>query len=304
MLAALWVTGHEGHVVPVSVGAAVIAVLVLARLAGLVRAVERAHAAERAARSRAEWSEQLLADQNERLRELDRVKDEFVTLVSHELRTPLTSIMGYLDLLEEETDGLSEEQRRFLAVVERNAERLARLVEDLLFVARLQAGGLELGSGEVELAAVAEKSVEAARPDAVLKRVELVLEAKSSKLTGDRLRLGQVLDNLVSNAVKFTPEGGRVTVRVSDGADGTLLEVADTGLGIPADEQERLFERFFRASTAATHAVPGTGLGLTVVKAIVEAHGGTIAVASEVGRGTTVRVNLPGVAGAAGTLAA
>jgi signal transduction histidine kinase len=212
--------------------------------------------------------------------------------------------MGYLDLLEEETDGLSEEQRRFLAVVERNAERLARLVEDLLFVARLQAGGLELGSGEVDLAAVAEKSVEAARPDAVLKSVELVLEAKSSKLTGDRLRLGQVLDNLVSNAVKFTPEGGRVTVRVSDGADGTLLEVADTGLGIPADEQERLFERFFRASTAATHAVPGTGLGLTVVKAIVEAHGGTIAVASEVGRGTTVRVNLPGVAGAAGTLAA
>ncbi|HEX6699115.1 MAG TPA: PAS domain-containing protein [Gaiellaceae bacterium] len=232
--------------------------------------------------------------QNERLREVDRMKDEFVALVSHELRTPLTSIRGYLDLVLDDTDRLDEEHRRFLEVVGRNADRLLRLVGDLLFVAQVEAGKLTLDRGEVDLASVVAGCVEAAEPLAAQAQVELRSDCETvPRLLGDPARLAQLVDNLLSNAIKFTPAAGRVLVRVSPSDGAAVLEVVDTGPGVPLDEQERLFERFFRAKRATENATPGTGLGLSIAKAITEAHGGSIGVTTEEGAGACFRVELP-----------
>ncbi|MEX2048173.1 MAG: PAS domain S-box protein [Gemmatimonadota bacterium] len=238
---------------------------------------------------------QTLERQNERLLELDRMKDEFVALVSHELRTPLTSILGYLELvLEGDAGEVTEEQRQFLSVVERNSQRLLRLVGDLLLIAQIEAGKLTLERGPVDLAMLARDCIEAARPRADEKGVALVLEAGPvPALSGDCVRLAQVLDNLVSNAIKFTAGGGKVTVGLAQQNGHVLLAVSDTGIGIPAAEQGRLFERFFRTSGATQRAIQGTGLGLAITKAIAEAHGGEISVVSEENVGTTVRITLP-----------
>jgi PAS domain S-box-containing protein len=243
---------------------------------------------------RAEFTRELEV-RNERLLELDRLKDEFVALVSHELRTPLTSIRGYLELvLDGEAGEVTDEQRQFLGVVERNANRLLDLVGDLLFLAQIEAGKLSLEVGAVDLAAVAAESVETARPLAEEKEITLTLATSPLPLlAGDRARLGQLLDNLVSNAVKFTPQGGRVDVRASSSREHAILEVRDTGMGISADEQEHVFERFFRTSRATEQAIQGTGLGLAISKAIVHAHGGRITLASDDGEGATFRVAIP-----------
>jgi signal transduction histidine kinase len=232
---------------------------------------------------------------NERLLELDGLKDEFVALVSHELRTPLTSIRGYLELvLDGEAGDVTDEQREFLGIVERNANRLLDLVGDLLFLAQIEAGKLSLEVGAVDLAAVAAESVETARPLAEDKEIMLTLATSSLPLlAGDGARLTQLLDNLVSNAIKFTPESGRVDVRASSSRGNAILEVRDTGMGIPAEEQEHVFERFFRTSRATEQAIQGTGLGLAISKAIVHAHGGRITLASSEGEGATFHVTLP-----------
>ena len=179
-------------------------------------------------------------------------------------------------------------------MVERNADRLLRLVGDLLFVAQVEAGKLTLDRGEVDLGAVVRSCVEAAEPVAAQSRVELLADcAEVPSLSGDSARLAQLVDNLLSNAIKFTPADGRVSVRVTRSNGSAVLEVEDTGLGVPADEQERLFERFFRARSATENATPGTGLGLSIAKAITEAHGGSIGVTTDQGLGTCFRVELP-----------
>jgi signal transduction histidine kinase/CHASE3 domain sensor protein len=226
-------------------------------------------------------------------RESERMKDEFFALVSHELRTPLTAIVGHVELLLADAPPGGED-RRSLDVVARNAARLLRLVGDLLFVAQVQAGAPSIVVGDVDLAAIAREAVDAARPAAEDAGVTLTLRAEPVPPgRGDRDRLAQALDNLLSNAIKFTPAGGNVEVRLRAEGDGALLEVADTGIGIPAGEQGRLFERFFRASSATERAIPGIGLGLTIVEAIVKGHGGRIAVASPPGGGATFSVELP-----------
>ena len=249
---------------------------------------------KRVEQERAQFTRELEV-QNERLLELDRLKDEFVALVSHELRTPLTSIRGYLELvLDGEAGKVTDEQRQFLGVVERNANRLLDLVGDLLFLAQIEAGKLTLEVGAVDLAAVAAESVETSRPLAEEKDITLTLATSPLPLlAGDRARLAQLLDNLVSNAIKFTPEGGRVDVRASSARGNAVLEVRDTGMGISADEQEQVFERFFRTSRATEQAIQGTGLGLAISKAIVHAHGGRITLASNEGEGATFRVVIP-----------
>lgn len=234
-----------------------------------------------------------LEAQNERLRELDRLKDEFIALVSHELRTPLTSIRGYLELLGENAN-LTAEQTHFLDTIDRNAMRLQRVVGDLLFCAQLEAGKLILEQGEVDPTELALDAVDAALPAATSAGVELVTDLdQAPKLAGDRARLAQVLDNFVSNAIKFTPTGGCVSVstRLRDGE--IEIAVSDTGMGIPADELPNLFQRFFRTERATAKAIPGTGLGLTIAKAIVEGHKGRVTVESTDGDGTTFRIFLP-----------
>jgi signal transduction histidine kinase len=273
--------------------ATVLSALVLARFGGFITTLDRLRGEERAARGEAETAHRIVQEQNERLREADKLKDEFVALISHDLRTPLTSIMGYLELtLDDPT--LTDEQRDYLHVVERNSERLLNLVNDLLFVARLEAGQFELRLAEVDLAAVAQQVVEEAAPRARAKEVTVVCTAGDvPELSVDRGRMFQLLGNLISNAVTFTPEGGRVDVRVFTTEDGVAVEVADTGIGIAREELRHLFDRFFRASSAKDRQIPGTGLGLYIARAIVTAHGGTISVDSELGGGTTFRLELP-----------
>jgi signal transduction histidine kinase len=237
--------------------------------------------------------QRLLAEQNERLRELDRLKDEFVSLVSHELRTPLTSIRGYLELMLAD-GGLNDDQQRYLGIVDRNSERLLDLVSDLLFLAQIEAGKLAIESGTVDLKKVVDECIETSAPVADARGIQLESRTvRLPKIKGDHARLHQVLDNLLSNALKFTPTGGSVEVRLSPGEGVAVLEVQDTGCGIPQEEQDQLFERFFRSSIAAENAIPGTGLGLTITKAIVERHGGRISIESADGSGTTVRIELP-----------
>jgi signal transduction histidine kinase len=286
------VAHHRVHAYVIAFGGAALAAVVLLRLSGLVRAVERAGRAERVARHEAEQAQQLLAFQNEQLVELDRLKDEFVSSISHELRTPLTSISGYVELLlEEEQD---EAKRGHLAIVDRNSERLLSLVTDLLFAARLQYGRLDLERAPVDMERLVLHSVESARPRAQTAAVQLDVEVEAvPTIGGEPARLAQVLDNLVSNAIKFTPSGGRVKVRLCVVDDTIRVEVSDTGIGIPEQEREKLFERFFRAQSALEKQIQGTGLGLYISKAIVDAHGGRIGVDSEPGAGTTFVVELP-----------
>lgn len=227
--------------------------------------------------------------------EAARLKDEFVGLVSHELRTPLSSILGYLELLrDDEENPLTDEQLRYLAVAERNAHRLLTLVGELLFTAQVESGKMPLEVGEVALDSVVRASIESAAPVASGAGVTLEAHVASpAVLRGDQMRLGQACDNLISNALKFTRRGGTVRVRLDTDSDHAVLEVEDTGIGIPAAELDGLFSRFFRASSATRNAVPGVGLGLTITKAIVTAHGGTMTVESEEGVGTCFRATLP-----------
>jgi PAS domain S-box-containing protein len=246
------------------------------------------------------------------VRATERLKDQFVSLISHELRTPLSSILGYLELvLDDEEQPLTDEQRQYLNTVERNAQRLLRLVGDLLFTAQVDAGKLALTPEDVDLAGIVRAAEDTARVTASARGVAVSVDVPEAGLVvrGDALRLGQACDNLVSNAVKFTPAGGQVTLRLRTAwqdADGglrdtamagttpvALLSVSDTGVGIPTGEQGQLFTSFFRASTARRNAVPGVGLGLTITKAITTAHGGTLDVQSAEGRGTTFTLALP-----------
>jgi PAS domain S-box-containing protein len=237
----------------------------------------------------------------ERLRTLDRVKDEFVAGASHELRTPLTSIQGYAELLLDGTAGeLNDDQRAYLLTIHRNGERLERLVDDLLFAARADAGKLELTLAQVDLEQLVLECVESARPAA--EQQEILLDCSTEPvppIAGDAARLSQLLDNLVSNAIKFTPAGGSVMVTLTANGGSAVIDVSDTGIGIPIAERPRLFERFFRSTLATERAIQGTGLGLSITKDIAESHGGRIDCESTEGTGTTFRVELP-FAGTAG----
>ncbi|WP_165063707.1 ATP-binding protein [Marisediminicola senii] len=236
---------------------------------------------------------------NDITRELEvaRLKDEFISLVSHELRTPLSSILGYIELLRDDTDDepLSDERLEYLSVAERNAHRLLRLVGDLMFTAQVESGGVVIKKADIDLRAIVAASLETAAPMAESQGVRLCGDADRTPLivSGDGFRLGQACDNLISNAVKFTPGGGTVTVSLEVVDAEARLSVRDTGIGIPADELDKLYSRFFRASTATRHAVQGVGLGLTITRAIVTSHGGRLDVASEEEVGTVFTMVLP-----------
>ena len=228
-----------------------------------------------------------------------RVKDDFVASVSHELRTPITSIMGYIDLtlLDQQLDPRS---RRQLEVARKNTGRLLRLVNDLLFTAQTDQGRLALDRTLVDLVTIVRESVEEvterAREGEVTVDVDL---PEVAWVQGDPLRLGQVVDNLMTNAIKYSLRGGRVRVallREPSAPDETpmmTLSIADEGIGISREDQERLFTRFFRAQEAIERAIQGAGLGLSICKSLVEAHGGSISVESVRGEGTTFLVRLP-----------
>jgi signal transduction histidine kinase len=228
--------------------------------------------------------------------ETARMKGDLLGLVSHELRTPLTSIVGYTELLIElEAESLSDQGKNFLEVIDRNAKRELRLVGDLLTLQQIDRGGFEITPQREHLAPIVEASLASALPKAKEKEIEIEAELDPALVApSDPERLGQVLDNLLSNAVKYTPKAGSVDVRLFAEGGSAVIEVEDSGLGIPPDELDRLFERMFRASNATERHIPGIGLGLAIVKALVEAHGGHVRVRSVVDEGTTFRVELPG----------
>ena len=222
-----------------------------------------------------------------------RIKDDFVALVSHELRTPLTSIVGYVQILEDDTT-LPPHAVAQLRVVHRNAERLRRLIADLLDTAQRDGSPMPINRTETDLAALVAESVEAARPAAGRADVGLVAQVPASLSARlDAQRVAQAVDNLVSNAIKYTEPRGQVTVTLTEAGGEAVVEVADTGIGIAADDLERLFTRFFRTEDASRRAVAGAGLGLSITKDIVESHGGRIEVESARGTGSTFRVRLP-----------
>ena len=240
-----------------------------------------------------------LARQSElvgRLQELDRAKTDFVSSVSHELRTPLAGMLGYVEMLTGgEAGELNHDQCRILEIVDVCTRRLSLLIEDLLTVSRVESGTFKLDPGPVQFGPLVQAAHQAITPTLVKRRLEVcvVYPDEPTTIWADGSQLERMLINLLTNAVKFTPDGGRVELRWRDVDDGVELTLSDTGIGIPLEEQPMLFERFFRSSGARQLAIPGTGLGLGIVKSIVEEHGGTITITSAPDEGTEVMVTLP-----------
>lgn len=236
-----------------------------------------------------------------RMHELDRSKSDLMSTVNHELRTPLTAIAGYLELVEDGDGGaVPEEAAAMLRVVRHNVGRLQGLVNDMLTMSRLEANVTPAITSSVRLDRLLARVVESIHPLAVTGRVRLAVDttAYCPVVVGEESQLERAFTNLIQNSVKFTPAAG--TVRVSlestvsdEGKAAVVVRIADTGIGIPADDLDRLFTRFFRASNATAAAIPGTGLGLAIVQSLIAAHGGVVRVESTVGVGTTFSVRLP-----------
>ena len=261
----------------------------------MVVELKRLLTVERAAVTEAETAQSALVVRLDQMEEVDRLKDDSIAVVTHELRTPLTAVLGYSQtLLAGEAGPLSDMQQHFLSVIERNSRRLVRIVDDLLFVARVESGVLDLSVEPVDLGVLVEEVIDGARTVADSNGVSLELRAAPlPEFSGDPARLSELVENLLANALKYTPKGGSIVVDLGGSNSHVVLEIADTGIGIPVDEQPHLFDRFYRATSAIEHQIQGTGLGLTIVKMIVEAHGGDIVVESAEGAGTTVRIELP-----------
>ncbi|HEY4710984.1 MAG TPA: ATP-binding protein [Candidatus Acidoferrales bacterium] len=222
------------------------------------------------------------------LRRLERVRHDFVANVSHEFKTPLTAIQGFAETL---LSGALEDprnNRRFLEIIRDHATRLAVLTDDLLKLARIEAGKLEVQFVPVQLAEVIERCTETSQLKANRKRIALEVDVPAAlpDVLGDASLLRDVVQNLLDNAVQYTPEGGRVRVSATAGPREAVVTVDDTGMGIPLADQERIFERFYRVDAARSREAGGTGLGLSIAKHIVEAHGGRLWVESEVGHGS------------------
>lgn len=232
-----------------------------------------------------------------RLRDLDKMKSDFVSNVSHELRTPLTAIKGSADnMLDGITGPLNEKQIRYLTRMKSNADRLTRLINNILDLSRIEAGKIDLKPALLSLVSLAQEVTESIRPVASEKLIslEVVSPDAGASAWADRDKVVQVLTNLVGNAVKFTPPHGQIRVSIQkNGAGWTEISVADTGPGIPQEEAEKIFDKFYQVAQAGKHKSGGTGLGLAISKVLVDMHGGKIWVSSEPGRGSIFSFTLP-----------
>ena len=228
--------------------------------------------------------------------ELDRMKTEFIATVTHELRTPMTSIKGALGLVLGGAAGdLPPEARELLTIARNNTDRLIRLINDILDISRIEAGKMEIRRAPLSPADVVRRAVEEMNAFARQRNITLTTDVPEglARVMADADRLHQVLDNLISNAIKFSPQGSEVLIRARETGDGVRFDVIDRGPGIPADQTGLIFERFYRVDNAASRKTGGTGLGLTICKAIVEEHGGQIWVESALGEGSTFSFTIP-----------
>lgn len=229
-------------------------------------------------------------------REIAVMKNEFVSMVSHELRTPLTSIKGYVDLIVDgEAGEINEIQREFLSIVQENSDRLVSLINDLLDISRIESGRVHLKIEPLDLSEVVQGVVDTFRTYADQSGIELSWHATKGlpRAAGDRDRVGQVLMNLVSNAIKYSPGGGSVRIDLRRRGERISVGVTDTGMGISAEDQKQLFSKFFRVDSTLTREIGGTGLGLSICKSVIELHGGSIGVRSKLGEGSTFWFTLP-----------
>jgi signal transduction histidine kinase len=237
-----------------------------------------------------------LRRQNDELRQLDTMKDQFLSIISHELRTPINAIMGFGSVLDDELVGaLNPEQHVYLQKMLTGSEHLLSLVDELLDLSRIQAGQLMLERGPVDFHALIQQGIAGILPLAEKKRMHLVsdMPERLPTMMADSRRLYQVLINLINNAIKFTPEEGTITVRAKLEDDGLLVEVEDTGIGITEQDITKLFKRFNQVDTTYIRKSGGVGLGLAISKGLVEAHGGLIGVRSVPGHGSTFWFTLP-----------
>lgn len=235
---------------------------------------------------------------NAELQQLDEIKSMFISVAAHELRTPLGLISGYVEvLLDEDLGSLAQNQRDYLEVIQHNSQRLLHLTHELLDITRIEMGRVELVLKPIDLSALIE---------AVTAEYSLQLEAKAQRLTieatsslppalGDEARTAQIIGNLLTNAHKYTPSGGEISIKLSLAQEEGFLQlsIADTGVGIAAEDQAKLFSRFFRAGSSQLMGAKGAGLGLYIARSLIELHGGRIWFESELGRGTTFYLTFP-----------
>ena len=238
-----------------------------------------------------------LSELNARLQTMDRMRSELLTMVSHDLHTPLTAIKGSLEVLLHESVGV-ELSRELLGIAEKNADRLFRMVSDILDLARIEAGRFKRRREPFDLVTSLRGTIDRLLQLAQEKGITINLEAPAGSMmvSVDGVRMEQVFANLLGNALKFTPRGGRIDIAAKDVGAEILVTVADSGVGIPAEHLDRVFDRFYRVPLPAGSAVEGTGLGLSICRAVVEEHGGRIWVESHVGRGSTFFVAVPKIA--------
>ena len=270
-------------------------------LGQLARAFDRMAESLEAAEARRALEEELrrknyeLEQQNRSVAEANRLKTEVVSMVSHELRTPLTAIQGYVDLLAEGADVPDRERHECLASVKRNVERLLALINDLLDLSRIEAGRVDLRCEAIDLRSLIESAARSLQPLIDGKRQALTLELADapSAVWADADRVIQILTNLLSNASKYTPQDGSITVSARRAGDFAHIDIRDTGIGLSAEQQGQLFTRFFRAQHHGPDRARGTGLGLVITKLLVEVHGGQITVSSAPDQGSTFSFSLP-----------
>jgi signal transduction histidine kinase len=227
---------------------------------------------------------------------IDKAKTEFVSLASHQLRTPLTSIGWYAEmLLAEDAGSINDEQKNYLNEIYKGNQRMVELVNSLLNVSRIDLGTFAIDPEAVNLEMLAQSVAQEQRPQTVAKKITLTLELAQSlpTMNADPKLLRIILQNLLSNAIKYTPDEGNVTLRINSKDKKVFIEVADTGYGVPDDQKDKIFTKLFRADNVREKDTEGTGLGLYLVKAIVEETGGSVWFESEQNKGTTFFVTLP-----------
>ncbi len=229
-----------------------------------------------------------------REREIDRMKTDFVSSVSHELRTPLTSIKAYTATILRDPNMPEQTQRQFLTVINGESNRLQSLVEDLMEISRIESGTMNIVTQSLDVATVLDKIITALKPTVSEKNIKLEtnIDDGLGHLQADESKIESVITNLISNAIKFTPEQGRITISAKQIQEEIAISVKDSGMGIPKEDLPKIFNRFYRVNRPGTQ-IQGTGLGLAIVSEIVKAHGGRIDVMSELNQGTTFTVVLP-----------
>lgn len=272
------------------------------RVTAIIRdTTERRTAEERLRRVREDYTQQLaeanaeLEMTNRELERANRLKSEFLASMSHELRTPLHTIIGFSELLSEELEGpLNEKQKRFVQHIHTDSLHLLELINDVLDISKIEADRLELRPEAFDLTALVAESLASVRSLAEAKshKLETALDVPTA-LEADRLRIKQVLVNLLSNAIKFTPEGGRIRLEARVQESFVVVSVIDTGVGIPAEEHESIFDKFHQVGATTKGVREGTGLGLAITKRLVEQHGGSISVKSQPQQGSTFLFTLP-----------